>query len=258
MTIKDELIIEAASKMHNNYCEEELKDFFARIQKIKKIDATKQPIEILEEACFDNGNKRNDIVLDVDWLNSHNEKVLEMLTDYDIFIELFNIGVCKVKDFVVRNLDEEEIKKAITQDMDQNYKIETGEENILRPFNELSNDSKKENLFAALGAYNIYEQLSKAGVTIKQMESNPKIRNLIGIAIHTDWLKRNMDHEYDSLKVPYKELTTKAKKQDLTVFYSLLSVVISNGKKYAIKTVPGTEIVDYESLEQETLQSDNK
>ena len=143
-------------------------------------------------------------------------------------------------------LAEEEIKKA-----GKNYK--NGEENILRDFRQLSSASKKENLEAAIGAYNVYEKLSKAGISIDAMENNPEIKNIIGVAIHTDWLKRNVNHPDDSLKVSYDKLDSWTKQQDLTVFSALLGVVKANGNKYLVEPVSGEKIPNYFDEDQELL-----
>lgn len=252
MNIKEELIFEIATEMHASYCEDELRDFFNRVQRIKLEGRIKEPGMILQNACFENGVKRNDIILDTAWLSLHESQARMMFDDYEIFKNVVASGGCDIKDFAKRNLTEEEIREIKNVG---DYRIETGEENILRPFKDLSQDSKKENLSGALGAYQVYEDLAKAGITIHQMETDPQIRNLIGAAIHTDWLKRNMDHENNSLKIPYNELDEQGKEQDLTVFNALLKVVKQNGTKYIINPVPNHQIQDYIALEQEVLSS---
>lgn len=252
MNTKEELIIEIASEVHNDYCEDEFRDFFARMQGLKEKGIT-NPRELLELSCFDGEKRRNEIVLDEVWLQFHETTAMRMFDDYDTFKKVFKEGPCVLKDFAIRELTEEEIKELVTEGNFRDYKIETSEENILRPFIQLSQDSKKENLSAALGAYEVYENLAKAGITIEQMETDPTIRNLIGIAIHTDWLKRNMDHENSTLLIPYNDLDLQAKEQDLTVFGALLDVVKRNGNKYKIDRVEGHQIPDYQALEVEVL-----
>ena len=139
--------------------------------------------------------------------------------------------------------DEEIARDLITG----NYDLEKGE-NILRDFLLLSNDSKKENLDAAIGAYNVFEDYSKAGVSIASMKEDDEVRKLIGIAIHADWLKRNPEHPNDSLKVPYNELDEWTQSQDLSVFSALLEVVEKSG--ITIKPVAG--YVAKDAIEEET------
>ena len=253
MNQKEELIVEIATKIHADYCEDELRDFFIRMQSIKENNPEMTPGKILENACFDNDTKRNHIVLDETWLQFHETEARHMFNDYETFKRVVECGGCDIKDFAKRDLTEEEIIDIRIDGDYRDYIVETGEENILRPFSKLSHDSKKENLRAALGAYEVYENLSKAGITIEQMENNPNIKNIIGIAIHTDWLKRNMDHENENLLIPYNQLDAQAKEQDLTVFNALLHVVKNNGDKYKIAPVPNYKMPDYQSMESEVL-----
>ena len=175
-----------------------------------------------------------------------------MFSDYNVFKTVIKGGGIELKDFAIRDLIEEEI---IEMQKTGDYRVETKEENILRPFIKLSSDSKKENLAAALGAFSVYEDLSKAGISIEEMETDPKIRNIIGIAIHTDWLKRNLDHEDESIKIPYSDLTEQAKEQDLTVFGALLHVVKKDMSRYKINPEPNHQIQNYEELEKEVLSN---
>ena len=74
-------------------------------------------------------------------------------------------------------------------------------------------------------------------------------------AIHTDWLKRNLDHEDESIKIPYSDLTEQAKEQDLTVFGALLHVVKKDMSRYKINPEPNHQIQNYEELEKEVLSN---
>lgn len=242
--LKEELIIEAASKVHEDWCNEELKAFFNRGSQI--FDKTNNIRKSLEEACFKNGQRRNELEFDAPYLVSHDVLAGSCLTDFNSLKRLITVGAIEVKKFARRELTEEEIKKA-----GKNYK--NGEENILRDFRQLSSASKKENLEAAIGAYNVYEKLSKASISIDAMENNPEIKNIIGVAIHTDWLKRNVNHPDDSLKVSYDKLDSWTKQQDLTVFSALLGVVKANGNKYLVEPVSGEKIPNYFDEEQELL-----
>lgn len=252
MNQREELIVLAAAKMHSAYCEDEYRDFFNRLVQIKKEGKITNPGDMLRKACYENDVQRNEVFLDVAWLQFNETLANLMFSDYDSFKNVIERGGIILKDFSIRDLTDEEI---IEMQQTGDYRIETKEENILRPFVQLSNDSKKENLAASLGAFKVYEELSKAGITIEEMENNPEVRNMIGIAIHTDWLKRNMDHEDESIKIPFSDLTEQAKEQDLTVFGALLHVVKKDIDKYKIKPVPDYQIPDYASLEKEVLSN---
>ena len=60
--LKEELIIEAASKVHEDWCDEELKAFFDRGSYI--YDKTNNLKRSLEEACYKNGQRRNELEFD--------------------------------------------------------------------------------------------------------------------------------------------------------------------------------------------------
>ncbi len=247
---KEKLIIDAAAKVHEDWCTEEMFGYFWRLQETLKHD---KEYDAILKACYKGDKKRVDVDLDISELVRMDRRYLKKLVvdekDFDTFKSVFiDGGRIVLKRFVERNLTDNEIHKA---SVNGNYK--DGKENILLNFNELSADSKKENLEAAIGAFNVYEQMSKAGISIEEMEKNPEINNMIGIAIHTDWLKRNMNHENESLKVPYAELDSWTKKQDLTVFGALLDVVKKNRNMYSIDKVDGFELPDYEAEEREVL-----
>ena len=137
----------------------------------------------------------------------------------------------------------------------ENHKTEIVEENIVRTFASRSPEVNKENIEAALEAYNVYKELSKAGLTIEQMETDQNLRNLIGLAIHTGWLKRNETNPNESLKVPYNELDEWLREQKLIIFDALLSVVKQNKEKYKIEAVKGHILPDYEDEEFVVLQA---
>lgn len=246
MEIKEELIIEAASKVHEDWCAQELKAFFTRMKNSLKNGITL--FQLLENACYKGEQKRNEVALDVTLLSKYSNEILKVTNSFEDFMFFVNEGVITVKRFIKRNLTEEEQIKA-----GDNYKIETSEENILKTFTSLSVESKKENLEAAIGAYNVYEELSKAGITIEQMEKDQNLRTLIGLAIHTDWLKRNKNHPNESLKVPFNELDEWTRGQDLTVFDALISVVKHNKDKYTVEVVNGHILPNYEDEERLVL-----
>lgn len=242
---KNDIVISAASKVHEDWCLQELSAYFKRAQEeLKKTDRLG---EVFRNACYKGEQKRNEVDLDVAYLEGHDTEVDTCLSDFAMFMFLFKIGAIDVKRFVNRELTEEEKQKIPASE------YVDGKENILRPFVKLSTASKKENLEAAIGAFNVYEQMSKAGISIDDMQNNPEIKNIIGIAIHTDWLKRNMDHPNESLKVPYSQLDEWTQQQDLTVFAALLDVVKTNLEKYGIKKEDGFILPNYEEEEKQLL-----
>ncbi len=244
-SIKEELIFAAASKVHEDWCIQELKAFFERAKEARL--TAKTPREAWDKACFKNGTKRNEIWVDVGFMLGHETLGELSFRNFNDFLSLVKYDGLEVKRYVKRTLTEKE--KASIRD----YKDGTGEENILKSFKDLSADSKKENLDAAIGALNVYEEMSKAGISVEEMENDPEIKNQIGIAIHTDWLKRNMDHPNESLKVPYSDLDDWTKQQDLTVFGALLSVVKQNKEHFQVSPVEGFNLPDYEEEEKKVL-----
>ncbi len=250
---KEELIIESASKVHEDWCMQELKAFYERAKANKEKGMNDG--EAIRSACFKGEQKRNEVIIDIPFLTGHETLASYCFNSFEDFMKLVRCGAIEVKRFAKRNLTESELKDNI---LGGNYKVGTGEENILRPFIKLSSDSKKENLEAAVGAFNVYCEMSKAGISIEQMGSDPEIREKIGIAIHTDWLKRNMDHPNESLKVPYSELDEWTKGQDLTVFDALISIVKKNPENYLIAVEEGYTLPDYSEEEATLLGANGK
>lgn len=243
---REDLIIVAAARVHDDWCNQELEGFWKRAVEAKKTIAN--PGEALRTACYKGGQLRNEIFIDsgeMQFLSSLSERIFD---DYSAFKSLVDRGTIDIKRFASRELTPDEQAKA-SSTMD--YK--EGKENILRSFLSLSSASRKENLEAAIGAANVYIQLREAGVSIERMETDPEIRDLIGVAIHADWLKRNKEHPNDSLKVPYSELDEWTQQQDLTVFGALLTAVKANPERYAVQPVAGVNIPDYLAEEQEVL-----
>lgn len=247
--LSEELIISAAAQVHEDWCNQELKAFFGRAQEARKV--TNSPGDALRQACYKGDQKRNEVDLDVGYLVGHETYASRCLDDFEVFKSLVDSTAIEVKRFANRDLTPEEAAKAGT-----NYK--DGQENILRPFIELSSDSKKENLEAAIGAFNVYVQMSQAGISIEQMKNDPEMQGLIGVAIHTDWLKRNMDHPNDELKVPYSDLDEWTQQQDLTVFNALLNVVEKNKDRFAVAPVEGVSLPDYQEEERSLLGQKGK
>jgi len=192
----------------------------------------------------------NELFIDIPYMVMHEAKANNILNDFSIFMSFVNSGALDIKRFTKRELTEEE---QIINIRTNNYKKETAEENILRDFKYLSASSKKENLEAAVSAYSVFEQFSKAGISIEEMKTNAEIRNLIGVAIHTDWLKRNPNHENEDLKVAYSNLDEWTKSQDLTVFDALVSVAQQNN--VVINKEDGFNLPDYLLEEQMILEN---
>ena len=238
--VMKELEMEAASKVHADWCMSELRAYFDRAQTEYQGNLS----AAYYKACFKNGKPRNEVEFDTPFLIAHSVLADESIKSFENFMKLFNIGAINVKRFTKRTLTEEEIAKA-----GKNYK--DGEENILRSFDELSHASQEENLSAAIGAVKVFTELAKAGVTIDEMKKNAEMRHSIGVAIHLDWLKRNQNHPNDSLKVPYDELDEWTQQQDLTVFDAILDVVMQQPTKYVIAQVDGAIVPDYEELERQ-------
>lgn len=248
---KENLIIAAASKVHEDWCTQELQDFWKRAVEAKK--SIENPGQALRNACYKGEQLRNEIFIDVPEMQRFSSSAERMFDNYDVFKELVDFGAIEVMRFVPRELTSEELSK-----VGSCLEYKEGNENILRPFIKLSAASRKENLEAAIGAANVYVQLSEAGVSIERMETDPEIREMIGVAIHTDWLKRNMDHPNDSLKVPYSQLDEWTQQQDLTVFGGLLAAVKAEPEKYVVQPVAGVNIPDYLAEEQGVLGTANK
>lgn len=245
--LKRQLAMEAASKVHSDWCMKELKGFFDRT--MANFNGSNNGIA-LQKGCYKGGQKRNEVEFNVAFFLSHMTMIRGAFKNFTNFVKLVNKGDLKVKRFVDRSLTEREKEKA-----GSNYRA--GQENILRPFEELSSASQKENLDAAIGAVNVFVELSQAGITIDEMENDPEMKDLIGTAIHTDWLKRNENHPNNDLKVPYSRLDEWTQQQDLTVYGAMLSVVKQNPKKYFVPALDGATISDYDNEEKKLLGISN-
>lgn len=258
---KEDLIIEAASVVYEDWCEQEYLAFFKRAREAYiKGESVSTALNL---ACYKGEQKRNEVSIALNDMFDAEATMgmgyfdpnmnTNILSSFEYFMTFVKASTIKIKRFTKRNLTmEEQLENSLSGD----YKVETGEENILRPFRSLSADSKIENLDAAIGAYNVFETFSKAGISVAQMEIDEKLRNLIGVAIHVDWLKRNKEHPNSSLKVAYSELDDWTKQQDLTVFNALLSVVKANN--ISIGKVDGYTLPDYLVEEQIVLEQIKK
>ncbi len=246
---RQELCMKAAGRVHAAWCEGELKGFYNRFIDAYKEDVT--PGQALHEACLKNGKPRNEIDLDTTWLMFHEVTTHNRLKSFEGFKELFNKGVIAVKRFTARELTEEEKKNAVFG----NYKEETGEENILRPFEELSAASQKENLDAAKGAVAVLEEYFKRGFTVEQLMSK-EMEAEIGTLIHADWMKRNKPTENNRyMFVAFDKLDDWTKQQDLDVFFAMLEEYSMEPKKYEVPREEGLEPLDIAKAEKEALDA---
>ena len=239
--IKSDLVIESASKVHEEWCNQEIEAYYNRSKNL--YDTGLELKEALYQACYKNGTKRNEINLDTGYLVMNEVQASQMLKDFNIFLKLVNSGAIEIFRYTKREgLTAEEVKR-----LGNNYK--NGEENILVDFIKLSESSKKENLDAAIGAANVFEEFQKVGISIEEMENNPEILTQIGIAIHLDWVKRNPNHPNQSLIVPYNQLDEWTQQQDITVFKALLETVKKNPEKYQVAKIEGYELQNYQTEE---------
>ncbi len=246
---KQQLIVAAAARVHEAWCEEELKAFYGRLanemQKGGNID------EILTNAGIKNGKVRN--IVSINRTNIFNDEwLMVQLSTYEGFKGLIAKGVIDVKRFVSRNLTEKEIAAA-----GDNYNAATKQENILRSFEKLSADSQTENLQAAESAVAVYEEMCKCNVSLKQLCSG-KFKTEIGVKIHADWMRRNALRKDNSpeLFVEYDALDEWVKGQDLTVFNAMLEEVKLDPKKYEVKAKADQKfnISDVYAEEKEALE----
>ena len=246
---RNELIVNAASKVHEVWCEGELKAYYERFAEAIKTAKTYK--RALYEACYKNNKRRNYVeFLDPVFLDFHELWVSELYKTFNGFKHLIKLGCFSVKRFVKRNLAEEEITK-----MGFDYNPKTQEENILRPFCDLSTDSQKENLSAAFGAVAVYEEYMKRGFTREQLGSE-QLKAEIGTLIHTDWMRRNeITNSNKHLFVPYSELDDWTKQQDLDVFYAILEEVNKNPEKYMVEKEDGLGEFDVIAAEKAIIET---
>ena len=99
----------------------------------------------LKAACMKNGKPRNEVEIDAEYMALNEVSISKQIETFEGFKELVDAGYIVVKRFASRTLTAEEQVEA-----GSNYKTETKEENILRPFEELSAHSQDENLKAAV------------------------------------------------------------------------------------------------------------
>jgi hypothetical protein len=195
--VKEALSYSLGADLHKEWCEQELRLFFARAQ--QEYEKTNNFGEALRQACYKGETKRNEVELDTGWLMSHSSVSSQCLTDFETFKELFDRGIIEVKRFTKRELSQEEIEKAGNNYVD-------GKENILRDFSELSSASQKDNLEAARVVIELVYEKTMSDEPILPVELEQ-----MGSTIHEEWLGRNSwvyDPSYGNpaLAVPYEQL----------------------------------------------------
>lgn len=243
--LKVELVVATASKIHADWCKGEYEAYYKRAKASYDASESKNPGEALEQACYKGDTKRNEVELDTSFLVGHETMASAMFSSFENFMALVNAGAVDVKRFASRNLTPEEIEKA-----GPNYK--DGKENILRDFRVLSEESKRENIQAAIGAVKVYEELCKAGIDMNTMLTDENLRHDIGVAIHTDWMKRNEGRADESLMVSFDKLDEWTKSQDLVIFDALVGIA-SRDEKYRVPQEAGYTLPDYANEEKAYL-----
>ena len=214
--LKNELITMVSQKSHGIWCDNEIKSFFDRLH----FSLNKAIKDKLEEACYKDGIKRNEVVI----LKDYDEKELEdNCKDFNTFQQLIYQNVICIKRFIDRDVTEEEQIR-----LKDDYK--EGKENILRDFNLLSLSSQNEVVHGSISAIDVYIIFLKKGFSLEEMERDMQVREMIGSYIHEEWLKRNPNYPDKKILVPYSELDDDSKKKDLNIFDVILSVVKENYK----------------------------
>lgn len=246
---REYLIMSAASAIHEAWCEGELKAFYDRFLAERANGATFA--DALRGACLKNGKPRNECVPDMDWIYGHTTMIDEDFKTYAGFKrQVVQFGAYEIKRFVPRNLTEQEQRNA-----GFDYKPDTKEENILKPFAQLSADSQRENLGAARDALYVYEEYAKRGATMEQFKSE-EAQRAIGTLIHTSWMKRNERTEANKhLFVPYDQLDDWTKQQDLDVFKALLQEIEKDPQRFAVEKEDGLPRIRPQDQEREVIES---
>ena len=244
-----DLIHEVAEVLHNAWVEEEIKEFYERARVAKGnitlgVQNVSQEIEnIIFAACYKKGKKRNDIGFDKNRLVENTDALVQSLDDYSSFRTLVGNNpeyVIDVKKYAKRNIPDNE-KQA-------DFKHSTGEENILRPFSELSSISKRGNVAAALDAFTAYKELTEAGVSLDTLKNDKGIRETALKAMNVSAMKN--DPEY---RIRFSELTDDEKEKDLFALDKLIGVV-ENSREYSLYPVVNAVIPDYDKIENDIIE----
>ena len=203
--IKESLSYDLGADLHEAWCNQELYAFFLRAQ--QEFSKTNDYDQALRQACYKGEDKRNEVEIDTEWLNSNEQTASQCLTDFNVFKDLFDKGIIQVKRFTKRSLTPEEISRAGNDYVD-------GKENILRSFSQISSASQMDNLEAAKVAIEqVYDKvMAGESITDEELERMASV-------IHEEWLNRNSwvyDPNYGnpSLAVPYEELSKEEQDKD--------------------------------------------
>lgn len=160
--VKEALSYSLGSDLHEAWCRKELQAYFYRAQ--KALLETHNFGEAFRKACYQGEERRNEVEIDIGYLVAHETSARQCLTDFDIFMDLFNRGVIDVKMFVERELTPEEIEKIGPHYVD-------GKENVLRDFHSLSKASQQVSLNAARVAIDLVYDQTIAGENISSEDS---------------------------------------------------------------------------------------
>ena len=203
--VKNALSYSLGADLHKEWCNQELYAFFLRAQ--QEYGKSQNFRMAFEAACYKGTEKRNEVELDVGFLVGHEVLASQCLTDFNVFMKLYEMGAIEVKRFTKRNLTEDEVGR-----IGNDYK--DGKENILRSFSSLSSASQSDNLEAARVAIDLtYDKaISGQGFTLDEVEQ-------MAAVIHDEWLKRNdwvFHPEYGDpkLAVPYEQLSKEEQDKD--------------------------------------------
>ena len=235
------LTTEVAETLHNTWCDNEIKEFFDRAR-IAKGNFSQGIENILYAACYKKGKKTNEVSFDKDVLKENESQFVEALEDFQLFKTLVgkdNTFIVEVRKYVKRNLDNSERQ--------EDFKASTGEENILRPFQELSMVSKADNIAAAAYAVEAYKELASAGISVDAMKHDIDLRTLAEKSMHISYLKEHKDD-----KTYFMNLDSETKEKDLRVFDVLLEI-IENAREYTLYPVKDVTIPDYDQIEKDVI-----
>ena len=95
MNYKEELIIEAASRVHEDWCLQELHGFWNRARKSLQ-SGTVRIVDALNQACFKGETKRNELFLDVPSILGHEDIANNCLNDFNDFMIIGTTCICIV------------------------------------------------------------------------------------------------------------------------------------------------------------------
>lgn len=242
---KENIIVEVSALIYKNWSEKELKKFYERAKKIY-IDGEKNIAKALRAACYENNIKTNEIYIDVPFIQAHEILAQHCLDDFSSFLKLVNLGMFNISK---NNLREYE---SIT-----NFKESSKNEMYFADIYHSSQDMQREILASVISSYTVFEDLSKAGISIDEMLVNEEFRNIIGTALHTEWLKRNSETLNRNLKIPFSKLDSQTKKQYLIIFDNLIRFIRDNNIK-TDKNYSNLPMPDYSLKEKNVLLDLNK